>query len=136
MGEPGSSLFNFIHKGIVRVPCQELLSSNTDADELGIEVGAEEVIMDDSSSVSNQDNEEEFNDEKCYQFICEPRDLSAVANAIKEQSFTVASASLDYTPKTLVKLGQKEYGAAEKLVGLLEAHDDVIEVYDNFVLDE
>ena len=43
------------------------------------------------------------------------------------------SATQDYSPKTLVKLDQEEFEKAEKLVQILEEHEDVINVY-NFVL--
>ena len=144
LGDPGSSLFNFIHKGIVEVPYQELESSATDADELGIEAGAEEVLLEEATSEPDQPStdltqaESESMDLNCkrYQFICDPRDVSAVAAVIKKRSFTVLSATQDYSPKTLVKLDQEEFEKAEKLVQMLEEHEDVIDVYDNFVLKE
>ena len=137
LGELGSSLFNFNHKGIVRVPQKELQSSNTDSDELAIEVGAEEVILEEDECAEQDSTKPGGEDEeKCYQFICAPKDLSVVAGAIKGRSFTILSAALDYTPKTLVKLSQDEYEKAEHLIGLLEAHEEVIDIYDNFMLED
>ena len=164
MGEAGSSLFNFEHKGIVRVPCHELQAAGTEPLDLAIEVGAEDVIadqntwgelseaalgrseMDRSDPQSKQELQvSEANDsepesgqdtsnEDCFQFKCEPRDLKAVSDAIKAHSFTVASATLEYLPKTVIELNQKKYERALRVVGLLSEEDGVMEVYDNFVL--
>ena len=144
MGDNGSSLFNFDHKGIVRVPCKELLTSNLDPLELAIEVGAEDVTTDsDDSKPWNKTTEldsggqtEELKDDECYQFKCEPRDLTLVSKAIKGKSFTVVSASLEYIPKSLVKLSVDMFDKAEDLMKLLGEQDDVLEVHDNFTLDE
>ena len=61
LGDSGSSLFNFYHKGIVRVPCKELLSSDMDPLGLTIEVGAEDITTDDGDSISGNDTLESFN---------------------------------------------------------------------------
>lgn len=144
MGESGSSLFNFDHKGIVRVPCKELLTSNTDPLELAIEVGAEDVTTDsadsypgdEASQLDGVEQTKEFKDDECYQFKCEPRDLTLVSKAINDKSFTVVSTSLEYIPKRLVKLSPDMFNYAEKFMKLLGDRDDVMEVHDNYTLDE
>lgn len=161
MGEAGSSLFNFEHKGIVRVPRHELQAKSTEPLDLAIEVGAEDVIADQNTwgessdaapevdgsdleskqeepklqvSDDSNDLESSASNDDCFQFKCEPRDLKAVSDIIKAQSFTVASATLEYLPKTVVELNQKKYERALRVIGLLSEEDGVMEVYDNFVL--
>ena len=149
MGESGSSLFNFNHKGSVRIPCNELQAARTDPLDLAIEVGAEEVIADTAEAEHEPEGEQEaptaatsdseqadVMDEKCFQFLCDPSDLKSVSDSIKARSFTVSSASVEYIPKTYVELNQRKYEKALRIVGQLSEQDDVVEVYDNFVLKE
>ena len=130
LGEPGSSSFMFEHKGMVRVPREELSSSATkmqysDPLELAIDVGAEDVIS---------NGEEGGSDDECYQLKCEPNHLKAVSDAVKEKGFSVSSETLEYIPKSYVSLDHQAYDKATKLVDLLSSHADVMEVYDNFSL--
>lgn len=128
----------------MRVPCHELLKAGTDPMDLAIEVGAEDVVADSSESdlgddvstpsESNQESEESEGSGACFQFKCEPKDLKSVSDAIREQSFSISSASLEYVPKTLVELEKEKYDKAVRLLELLSVQDDVIEVYDNFTL--
>ena len=144
LGDSGSSLFNFDHKGIVRVPCKELLESSMDPLELAIEVGAEDITTDGGDSISGNETLESFNasgtgeskEDECYQFKCEARDLSSVYTAMKSKPFTVVSSSLEYIPKRMVKLDAEMFDNAEKLMKLLNEHEDVMEVHDNFTLND
>ena len=143
----GPTLFNFDHKGIVRVPCHELQSSSTDPLDLAIEVGAEDVTMDSddpepedqAASQSSQDGEgstEGQSSNACFQFKCEPKEIKSVSDAIKERSFTISSASFEYIPKSQVALERVKYNRAVRLLELLSDQDGVIEIYDNFVLEK
>lgn len=141
MGEPGSSLFNFEHKGIVRIPCSELQASRTDPMDLAIEVGAEDVTADltepegdESPATSGSELVEGgVADHSCFQFRCDLANLTGVSDAIKSRSFTISSASFEYIPKTYVELNLKRYNKALRVTGLLSEQEDVMEVYDNFV---
>ncbi len=138
----GSTLFNFDHKGVVRVPCHELQERSVDPMDLAIEVGAEDVTADSDDSEAGSEAQttaesspdQTVNSETCFQFKCEPRDLKSVSDVIREQSFSISSASLEYIPKTLVALEKERYDRAVRLSQLLLEQDDVIEVYDNFTL--
>jgi transcriptional/translational regulatory protein YebC/TACO1 len=152
LGEAGSSLFNFQHKGIVRIPCRELQGAGIDPLDLAIEVGAEDVITDSSELDSEEDVQEGAPtsasssreteamvetkpvEDKCFQFRCEPGDLKCVSDAIKARSFTISSTSLEYVPKMYIELDRRKYERALETVTLLSEQDDVMEVYDNFVL--
>lgn len=110
--------------------------------DLAIEVGAEDVIADnktmddsDSGDTRTTDSEPSSDDAECFQFKCGPRDLKSVSDAIKNRSFTITSASLEYIPKEYVSLNKKSYERALNLVRLLSEQDEVMEVYDNFILE-
>lgn len=111
--------------------------------ELAIEVEAEDVSHEDSKNIEPLTNDVEHDqtstnsgNETCFQFLCEARDLRKVSDAIKKRSFTISSASLDYFPMSQVGLFQKDYERAVKVVNLLLERDDVMEVYDNFILEK
>ncbi len=75
-------------------------------------------------------------EEECCQFSCEPRDLKRVSDAIRNKSFTISSASLEYIPKTHVLLKQEDFDKAVSLVNLLSEREEVMEVYDDFALSD
>lgn len=123
LGEPGSSSFNFEHKGIVQVSLTEGDGANIDPLDLAIEVGAEDC------SAEGED------DGNSVQLQCEPHDLNAVCNAVKAKGLTVSSASVEYLPKSYVALTEQQVDKAEKLVELLSEHNDVVGVHCNYELD-
>lgn len=57
-----------------------------------------------------------------------------MSEALKSLGYTVASASLEYLPKSLVSLNGESYESALKLMYALFDHSNVTEVYDNFTL--
>ena len=130
LGAPGSSLFMFEHKVVIRVPREEVLqSAYSDPLELAIEVGAEDVIMSSTSDEGGSDCEDD-----CYQFKCEPSEMKFVSDAVTKMGLTVSSSTLEYIPKSYVPLDEKLYHKAIRLVDLLTENLDVMEVYDNFTL--
>ena len=138
LGEYGSSAFMFDHKGVVRVSEGEIEVS-TDVLEVAIEAGAEDVYRD--SNVSNQppcdsDTEQvDLPEDQYVKFVCNPSELTKVSRALESLGYTVASANLEYLPKSLVSLGREAYENALKLVCALSEHSNVTEVYDNFTLE-
>ena len=130
----------FDHKGIVRVP-EDQIDATTDILEVAIEAGAEDVHRD-SSIVSGQPSSDfradsdqvDSLEEQYVTFICNPSELTKVSEALKSLGYTVASASLEYLPKSLVTLNRESYESALKLVDALSDHSSVTEVYDNFLL--
>ena len=130
LGAPGSSLFMFEHKAVIRVPREEVLqSAYSDPLELAIEVGAEDVIMSSSSDEGGSDSEDD-----CFQFKCEPSEMKSVSDAVTKMGLTLSSSTLEYIPKSCVPLEEKLYNKAIRLVDLLTENPDVMEVYDNFTL--
>ena len=143
LGEPGSSAFMFDHKGVIRVPCSEI-DASTDVLELAIEAGAEDIHSDDvfdrdsgekQSESTNSDSSVEPSDEQpCVRFICDHSELTTVSKSLQSRGYTIALASLEYLPKSLVHLDQDSYEKAMKLVCALSEHNNVTDVYDNFTL--
>lgn len=104
--------------------------------ELAIDVEAEDVSSDNTSPEDGGRNEaESVGDDACYQFKCDPRGLKRVSDAIKSRSFSIMSASLEYIPKTYVALPLRKYERALQMVKLLAEQDEVMDVYDNFILE-
>ena len=126
MGDTGSSLFLFSHKGVVNVP-RTSWQDDTDPLDIAIETGFEDVMCG-------------INDggEECYQFVCEVQSLMSATDLLQQkcQSVQVASSTLEYIPNSVVTLDDEEYKKAEALVAKLNDHPDVVRVYDNFVLKE
>lgn len=117
------------------MPCKELRAASVDPMDLAIEVEAEDVTDDSQFESAGETHADSvLPDEICFQFKCEPKDLKAVSDALIKRSFSVSSASLEYVPKMLVPLGQREYNRAVRVVNLLGDVDEVVEVYDNFTL--
>ncbi len=113
LGEAGCTSWLFDRRGLIRI------ESNFDEDtllEVALEVGAIDVKFEDQVA----------------EVITDPEDLESVKDALAGRGFNVASYTITYIPKTLVRVeGEK----AEKLINLLDAlsnHDDVQEVYANF----
>ena len=71
-----------------------------------------------------------------YQFKCDIDDLRQVINSLKENGVECFTTSFEYIPKTYVSLRLDAYNRANKFVDLLCDHEDVVEVYDNFELEE
>ena len=154
LGEPGSASFVFEHKGVVCIAKSEL-KSDADPLELAIDVGAEDIIED--SDIDEDLNDEDdtgenggvkeenregqqevgvVSEEEYIRLKCEPTELNSVSKAVKSKGLSLASASLEYLPTSYVSLEKGPYEKAVHLVELLNEHDDVVEVYDNFVVDK
>ena len=111
IAEPGAVVFNFKH-------CGEILLS----------IGSDEIIM----QVLEAGAEDAFEiDDNCLSVITIPSDLHEVLRKLKSFSLPVKSAGLIYRPQVVVSLDDKTYARAEKLIGILEALDDTINVYSN-----
>ena len=124
LGEPGSSLFMFEHKGIIQVQKEELSKSQmSDPLELAIEIGAEDVLE------SLGEAEEEI-----CQFKCEPSDLKMVSDALRKRGLAISSATLEYIPKSYVSLDSNAYEKATRLVDHLSEDSDVMDIHSNFLL--
>ena len=112
----------FEHKGLVRFLKEEQQQLH-DLLELAIEVGAEDVAEPDTGNEGDD----------CVQLKCRPNDLKAVVDAIEGKGITISSATLEYLPTSVVTLDGVQYARAVKLYDLMSDHNDVTDVYVNFV---
>lgn len=127
-GEQGTAMFAFEKKGVVRVPCEVEGQASKDfdeAEELAIEVGAEEVM--DSADDDGQ---------SVFMFICDQSDLRSVREGLAAHSFPILSYGLEFVPQTTAALEESDLGAVATLIDALESHEEVVKVYDNVVSKE
>jgi YebC/PmpR family DNA-binding regulatory protein len=111
MGVPGSVVHSFSHKGVLLVPGDAV--SEDRIMELALEAGAEDVTtMEDG-----------------FQVLTEPAQFGAVREALESAGVRVESAELSYIPMSAVELDEATRGKLDKLVDLLEEHDDVQKVH-------
>lgn len=107
-------LWQFDHRGVVRV---EDVSSITDKDELEmtlIESGAEDIQWDEGLVV-----------------VCEKGDLQAVEKTVADAGLVSASGELEYVPKNEVKLSEADETKLAALIEKLDDDDDVNNVFTN-----
>lgn len=111
MGVPGSVVHSFSHKGVLLVPGDAV--SEDRIMELALEAGAEDVTT----------------MEEGFQVLTEPAQFGAVREALESAGVRVESAELSYIPISAVELDEATRGKLDKLVDLLEEHDDVQKVH-------
>ncbi|KAJ1136678.1 hypothetical protein NDU88_003093 [Pleurodeles waltl] len=88
--------------------------------ELAIEAGAEDV-----TEVEDED------ESTVLKFICDVPLLREVREKLDLLGVVSVSTELEFIPNTKVSLSDTEMENASNLLGLLNAHQDVIHVYDN-----
>jgi len=111
MGVPGSVVHSFSHKGVLLVPGDAV--SEDRIMELALEAGAADVTT----------------MEEGFQVLTEPAQFGAVREALETAGVRVESAELSYIPMSAVELDEATRGKLDKLVDLLEEHDDVQKVH-------
>ena len=113
MADPGSVAYLFSRKGLITLEKNGL--SEDDLLLAVLEAGAEEVNdLDDS-----------------WEIICEPTDLPAVRDALKEAGIEYDSAESSFQPSMTVPVDLETARKVLKLVDALEDSDDVQDVYTN-----
>jgi YebC/PmpR family DNA-binding regulatory protein len=118
LGEQGSVSWMFERKS-------QILIENDKASEdslmsLVLDAGAEDLRHDGTN----------------WEVISAPESHEAVLEAIQKANIPTASAEIAMVPKNLVKLEGKNASGMLKLSEALEEHDDVLNVYSNFDIDE
>lgn len=114
LGERGCVSWMFDKKGLVVID-----KDNADEDDLimiALDAGAEDIKSEDDS----------------YEIITEPQDFESVRNAVQEAGIEITLEEISMIPQTTVKLDGKEALQLLKIIGSLEDHDDVQNVYSNF----
>ena len=113
LGQSGCVGFLFEQKGVIAI---EGSFSDDAAMEFCLECGASDYSVEDES----------------LELYTEPSELGQVKLAIEQMGKTFLSAELSYLPTTYVKLDDESIGKMEKLLELLEDHDDVQDIYHNW----
>ena len=111
MGVPGSVVHSFSHKGVLLVPGDAV--SEDRIMELALEAGAEDVTT----------------MEEGFQVLTEPAQFGVVREALETAGVRVESAELSFIPLSAVEVDEATRGKVDKLVDLLEEHDDVQKVH-------
>jgi YebC/PmpR family DNA-binding regulatory protein len=114
LGERGCVSWMFDKKGLIVID-----KDKADEDELimmTLDAGAEDIKSEDDS----------------YEIITEPQHFESVRNAVQEAGIETTLEEISMIPQTTVKLDGKEALQLLKIIGSLEDHDDVQNVYSNF----
>jgi len=117
LGEPGSVAWIFEKKGAVAVD-----GSRYGEDDLmaAIDAGAEDV---------REDGER-------LTVLCDPHDLGAVRDALRDSGVEVESAGIATEPKSTIEVKGGDAARLLKLLDALDDQDDVDEVFANFDIPE
>lgn len=96
---------------------------NRDPLEIAIECGAEDLLETDDDQ-----------DTDTLQFVCEVANIKDVIQAAESLGLTILSSRINYVPNTTIGLNEMEYDKAVGVVEDLSNHENVLEIYDNFYL--
>jgi YebC/PmpR family DNA-binding regulatory protein len=110
IAEKGAVVFQFEHKGMIRVK-----GSGDDMMMEALDAGAEDVQDEDGESVIYTD----------------PKELAKVRDALREKGAEVLEAELTYVPKTTVEI--TDSSTAGKILRLMDALDDIDDVVNTHV---
>lgn len=117
MGEAGCVGWMFEKKGLLLIERADAALTEERVLEMALEAGAEDVRVEPDS----------------FAIITAPDDFDAVRQSITAQGVRLAVAELTMEPKTTVEVEGKDADQVSKLVESLEDHDDVSNVYTNYV---
>lgn len=115
LGESGCVAWMFDKKGLIIVE----KTDDIDIDELmllAIDAGAEDV----------EDGED------IVEIVTEVENLEDVKKALQAQNIAIDSAEISFLPKTMTAVSGEDREKVEKLLEVLEDHDDVQNVYTNY----
>jgi len=112
-GQFGSKVtFMFDHMGIIDATHED---AGKDPEEAAIECGAQDCVVPD----------EQTDEQSAGRFLTDVTDLYTVADALRGEGWSVASADLGYHPKDPVDLDGDALAEVEAFLEKLEDHDDV-----------
>jgi YebC/PmpR family DNA-binding regulatory protein len=118
LGENGSVAWMFERKGMIAVPGHKYTEEQLL--EIALECGAEDMENNDDTFVIYSSFE----------------DFNQVRNELEEKGIEMESAELTMIPKNTVEIEGKNAEQLMKLIGILDDHDDVQNVYANFEIDD
>jgi YebC/PmpR family DNA-binding regulatory protein len=119
MGSPGSVGFLFQHRSVLTV--ERGTRGEDEIMELALEVGADDVKVEDGSAT----------------FLAAPTAFIEVKSALEKRGLAFLSAELGYVPLSTTPVADKEAAAGVlRLIELLDANEDVQDVYANYEMPE
>ena len=118
MAEAGAVSWNFNRMGVVTIPRPGV--NEDDLMMASLDAGAEDVKS----------------DEENFEVYCPLDAFESVRKSLEEKKYAIASAAVQYVPKTLVKVEHPHAEAVLKFMEAIEEHDDVQNVFSNFDIDE
>jgi YebC/PmpR family DNA-binding regulatory protein len=115
LGTDGCVSFLFERKG------QLMIEKNVEIDEeelmmIALEAGAEDFIT----------------EEEGYEIITDPNDFRAVREALENKNISFISAEIAMNPTTETSLPSEDIKKMEKMIDMLDDHDDIQAVYHNW----
>jgi YebC/PmpR family DNA-binding regulatory protein len=118
LGQDGAVAWMFDQKGKVVIEAPEL--TEDDATELAIECGGEDVQL----------------GEDGWEILTATEDLAQVEKAIEARKFKVLEAEFVRIPKTPTTVSDEDAPRVQKLLDILDDHDDVQNLYTNVEFSE
>ena len=121
IGTQGCVSFMFDEKGQILIDKEKCDMDADDLMMLALDAGAEDFTEEDDS----------------FEILTEPNDFSAVREALEKEGIEIADASVSMIPQNYVTLKtEEELWDINKILELLDAEDDVQEVFYNYVVEE
>lgn len=111
----GSVKWLFERRGAVTVGGERQEVKKEDLELLAIEAGAEDIYWHDN----------------LLDIYTKPEKLEKVKKNLEEKGIKIESSSLDWVPKEMVEIDEKNKEAAQKLFELLDENDAVQDIYSN-----
>ena len=118
LGESGSVAWMFERKGLISVPKNNY--NEDDLMEIALECGAEDIATGDDF----------------YEITTGFEDFQDIRASLEEKSVTIEDAELTMIPQNTIKVEGKPAEQLMKLIGVLDEHDDIQNVYANFDIDD
>ena len=118
LGETGCVGWMFEKRGVVRIPADRV--NEDDLIEIALEAGAEDITTEDEN----------------FEIYTPYSDFEKVRSALDEKSIPIESAEITMIPQSSIKLNDRKAEQMLRLMGLLDEHDDIQNVYANFDIDD
>ncbi len=116
LGTSGCVSYMFNKKGDIVIDKQVTNMSEDDLMMLALDNGAEDLSS----------------DEECYEITTDPKDFSAVIEALEKEGLEFVQAEVTMIPTTTVELDENGSEKMQRLIDNLEDLDDVMNVYHNW----
>lgn len=120
LGQSGCVTFMFDRKGMLAIERTDKINED-DLTMLAIELGAEDIKS----------------EEEGFEITTAIEDFNEIRDGLKNEGYEFVMAELTYIPQNTVALtSDADIKNMEKLIDMLEDHDDVQEVYHNWEIEE